>query len=176
MRKVVLFIAMSLDGYVANSDGGVEWLQGQESEGPMPDTYEKFIKTIDTVILGYKTYNQIITELSPDVWPYEGMKSYIITRRDIENSEGIEKADKPLVQLVEELKNEEGKDIWICGGASIADQLVKANLIDRYQISVIPVLLGEGVRMFSTIADTINLRLINTDITNGITELTYERR
>ena len=66
MRKTVLFIAVSLDGYIADKNGGVGWLSGQSSENTRYDPYSEFIKNIDTVIMGRKTYSQIITELSPE--------------------------------------------------------------------------------------------------------------
>ena len=61
MRKVTLFIAMSLDGYIADKDGGVDWLNGQEENGENTDTYSEFIKTIDTIIMGWNTYHQVST-------------------------------------------------------------------------------------------------------------------
>lgn len=176
MRKVILYIAMSLDGYVADKEGGIDWLEGQEVDSNMPETYNKLMERIDTVILGYNTYNQVINELSPDVWPYEGMKSYIFTSRDVEETSEIKKADKPLVEFIKYLKNEEGKDIWICGGASIANQLIKNDMIDRYQISILPIILGSGIKLFNEDLNIIKLQLMNTDVVNGITELTYERR
>lgn len=65
MRKVVLFIAMSLDGYIADSNGGVEWLNGQDNDNENIDTYSEFTKDIDIVLMGWNTYHQIVTELSP---------------------------------------------------------------------------------------------------------------
>ena len=70
MRKVTLFIAMSLDGYIADSKGKVDWLEGQDENVESPDIYGEFIKDIDTVIMGRNTYDQIVTELSPDDWVY----------------------------------------------------------------------------------------------------------
>ena len=74
MRKVNLFIAMSLDGYIADSEGGVDWLGGQGEESEDVDVYSAFIKDIDTVLMGWKTYHQIVTELSPEEWIYHNLK------------------------------------------------------------------------------------------------------
>ncbi|MCW6660996.1 dihydrofolate reductase, partial [Aerococcaceae bacterium NML201209] len=71
MRKVKLFIAMSVDGYIADKNGGVGFLKGHEDSLETEDTYSKFIKNIDIVLMGWNTYNQIITELSPDNWVYD---------------------------------------------------------------------------------------------------------
>lgn len=70
MREVVLFIAMSLDGYIAESDGGVEWLSGQDADAEDQDSYSEFAQNIDTVVMGWNTYHQIVTELSSDEWVY----------------------------------------------------------------------------------------------------------
>ena len=76
MRKISLFIAMSLDGYIADSKGSVEWLQGQ-GDGEDIDTYSEFIKDIDTILMGWNTYHQIVTELSPNEWIYRDFITYV---------------------------------------------------------------------------------------------------
>lgn len=68
MRKVILYIAMSLDGYIADSSGKVDWLRGQDDDMETADSFPEFEKSIDTVVMGWKTYHQIATELSPDKW------------------------------------------------------------------------------------------------------------
>ena len=73
---------MSLNGYIADSNGDINWLKGEAPEKFDLDSYEKFIKGIDTVIIGWKTYHQIITELSPKRWSYEGLITYVITHKE----------------------------------------------------------------------------------------------
>lgn len=72
MRKVILYIAMSLDGYIADRKGNVNWLAGQDDAGEQIDTYGAFINEVDTVVMGWNTYRQITTELSPEEWPIRG--------------------------------------------------------------------------------------------------------
>ena len=72
MRSIILYIAMSLDGYIADREGGVDWLAGQEPGQDMPDSYSTLLERIDTVLLGWNTYHQLTTQLSPEQWPYEG--------------------------------------------------------------------------------------------------------
>lgn len=175
MRKIVLFIAMSLDGYVADKNKGVSWLTGHTDSQDM-GTYPSFIKKIDTVILGYNTYHQIVTELSPDNWVYGGMKTYVITHRKEENTDEIEFTSEDVADLIARLKQQEGKDIWICGGANIINQLIKRNLIDTYQITVVPILLGDGLRLFEKNNNEKKLQLISTESYNGMTDLIYELR
>lgn len=176
MRQVVLYIAMSLDGYIADQKGSVNWLSGQDDSIENEDTYSEFIKDVDTVLMGWKTYNQIVTELSPDEWVYSGIDTYVFTHRSLEDKDGIHFTDEQPEQLAERLKSEEGKNIWICGGAEIVNQLLRDDLIDRFHIAVIPVLLGSGTRLFSENQDRKPLRLIATKPYNGICELLYEKR
>lgn len=72
MGKIVLYLAMSVDGYIADEQGGVGWLGGDGSEPDAPGSYPAFYETVDTIVMGWTTYRQIVTELSPDSWPYEG--------------------------------------------------------------------------------------------------------
>ncbi len=79
MRKIVLYIAMSLDGYIADANGGVSWLRGQDPDSESEGSYPEFVRDIDTVVMGWETYHQVITELSPDEWVYEDLMTYVIT-------------------------------------------------------------------------------------------------
>lgn len=176
MRNVVLFIAMSLDGYIADKNGNVDWLGGQNSDQENMDSYSNFIKDVDTVVMGWNTYQQIVTELSPEEWVYADLTSYVITHSKAVSTNNIKFTGKDVCGIVNELKQQEGKKIWICGGANIVQQLVKADLIDEYYISVIPTILGSGIRLFETSPKEIKLKLIHTQTYNGITGLNYIRR
>ena len=79
MKKISLFIAMSLDGYIADSKGSVEWLTGQGNDEDNIDSYSEFVKDIDTVVMGWNTYHQIVTELSPEDWVYDDFTTYVVT-------------------------------------------------------------------------------------------------
>jgi dihydrofolate reductase len=175
MRKVELFIAMSLDGYVARVDGDVSWLGGQDPDNQSMGSYDEFIKNIDTIVMGYTTYHQIVTELSADEWVYAGMKSYVLTHRNIENRDDITFVNQDVKSLIDELKKQEGKNIWICGGPDVVNQLIKDELIDRYTVTVIPTILGRGIRLFYEENNEIKLKLIKTETNNGMVDLVYER-
>ena len=175
MRNVVLFIAMSLDGYIADGNGRVDWLMGQDEDAETADSYMDFVKTIDTVIMGWRTYHQVTTELSPGEWVYENLQSYVITHRACPSADNITFTSAAPCSLVEKLKAKEGKDIWICGGADIIRQLMEQNLIDMYRISVIPIILGDGIRLFPHCGKEIKLRLAAVSSSNGITELIYQK-
>lgn len=115
MRKAVLFIAMSLDGYIADSRGGVGWLKGQDAETDNIDTYSGFIKNIDTVLMGWNTYRQVVTELSPTEWVYGNLTTYVFTHNRSDSPENICFTDENPTGLLKRLKLQNGKDIWIGG-------------------------------------------------------------
>jgi len=176
MRKIILLIAMSLDGYIADRNGGVEWLSGQGNDNENLDVYSEFVKDIDTVLMGWNTYHQVITELSPTEWIYGDFTTYVITHHTLDSSDPIRFVNKNPVDLLEELKLKDGKNIWICGGANLVQQLMRNDLIDQYYISIIPTLLGSGIRLFESVEREIKLKLLKTQTYNGITDLIYARR
>jgi dihydrofolate reductase len=146
MRKVVLYIAMSLDGYIADKMGGIGFLGGDGSQPQNEGSYAAFIETVDTVILGYTTYRQILEDLSPQEWPYRGKTTYVLTNRNDKSTGEIIFTKQELRSLLIKLKGEKGKDIWICGGASIVNQSLI--VVDRFCVTVIPTILGDGIALF----------------------------
>lgn len=176
MKKISLFIAMSLDGYIADNKGGVEWLTGQGNDVNNIDAYSGFVKDIDTVIMGWNTYHQIVTELSPDEWVYDDFKTYVITHKSKKSSDKKVFTNDSPVELVRKLKEENGKGVWICGGANIIQQLVNEDLIDCYYITVVPTILGSGIRLFEKADHEIMLKLLKTQSYNGMTDLVYVKR
>lgn len=143
---------------------------------PTGDGYDTFVEGIDTVIMGWNTYHQIVTELSPERWVYEGLQSYVITHRDCISREGITFTHQSPAELVRSLRQMPGKDIWICGGAAVIRALMPEDLIDTYRISIIPTILGGGIPLFANLQQKLDLRLDACSSCNGITELIYRRR
>ncbi len=176
MKKISLFIAISLDGYIADNKGNVDWLNGQGNDNENIDTYSEFTKSIDTILMGWNTYHKIVTELSPQEWIYNDFTTYVITHNEHTSSEKIRFVNINPVDLVKKLKEENGKNVWICGGANLVQQLVNEDLIDNYYITIIPTLLGSGIRLFKNAKHEIKLKLINTQSYNGMIDLIYTRR
>ena len=122
------------------------------------------------------TYVQVKTELSPEIWPYEELTSYVITHRNERSTDNIKFVGEAPCELTARLKEMPGKDIWICGGSSIIQPLIRENLIDEYRVSVIPTILGDGILLFGKWETELQLRLKETKMYNGIVELVYTRR
>lgn len=175
-RKVILYISQSLDGFIADSNGSVNWILGNNENYDSDYGYETFIKDIDTVILGANTYKQITNELSPDKWVYENLQSYVLTNERIEDTTNIKYVNMNIKELINRLQQENGKNIWICGGANLVNQCVKANLIDEYQITTVPVILGNGIRLFEENNKNIKLELKDTKEENGLILGIYVKR
>lgn len=176
MRKVILYVAASLDGYIANSQGKVDWLNGWE-EGGTDDGYTDFLQRIDTVLMGYRTYRQIITELSPDRWVYEGLTTYVFTHRTEKTAKGdIHFLNTPVSNLIRRLQEMPGKDIWICGGANLVEQCLRQGLIEEIHLITVPILLGQGIRLFPQMDQPISFRLLSSKRRNGMTESIYAKQ
>ncbi len=126
--------------------------------------------------MGWNTYHQIVTELSPNKWVYNDMTSYVITHRALKSTENIVFTQTAPCDLIKQLKQQKGEKIWICGGANIIQPLIQYELIDEYMISIIPTILGSGIRLFGETQQQIKLKLIQTQYDNGITELIYKKR
>lgn len=98
--------------------------------------------------MGWTTYHKLVTELSPGVWPYEGLPCYVATHRQEEDQKDILFRGGDLAALVDRLKAEYTGDIWICGGSSVAGQLLKACRIDRLWLSIIPIVSDRSTYLF----------------------------
>ncbi|NVO21308.1 MAG: dihydrofolate reductase [Bacteroidetes bacterium] len=169
MRRVKLFIATSLDGYIARKDGGIDWLFTDGDYG-----YADFYASIDTTLTGRKTYELILTFGD---FPYPGKTNYIFSRAGSWGSaEQVTFVDEDVAAFVERLKKQEGRDIWLVGGAEIVSALERAGLIDDYIISVHPIILGDGISLFSDAGLNQSIELVSTgSFPSGLVQLTYRR-
>lgn len=147
MRKLSLFIATSLDGYIAKPNDDLSFLKLVEKEGE-DYGYAKFIDTIDTLIIGRKTYDYVVKEIGSSHYDNGQQNVYVITRTQRPGVGRTNFYTGSLTDLVKRLKAENGKNIYCDGGAEIINELLNHDLIDELIISVIPVLLGMGTRLF----------------------------
>lgn len=147
MRKISLFIAMSLDGYIAKPNDNLNFLKLVEKEGE-DYGYTEFTDKIDTLIIGRRTYDYVVKEIGASHYDNGQRDIYVITRTPRPNVGRTTFYSGSLIDLVEQLKSENGKDIYCDGGAEVINELLKEDLVDEFIISVVPVLLGSGTRLF----------------------------
>jgi dihydrofolate reductase len=171
MRKVVLFIATSLDGFIAGKDGNIDWLYTDGDFG-----YSEFYKSIDTTLMGHNTYKDILQFGS---FPYPDKRNFVFTRKEREPDQNpVAFITGGVANFVRELKSEKGKNIWLVGGGQINSILLNNNLIDQMIISIHPKVLGDGIPLFKNESLTnLEYRLENHKVfERGLVQLTYSPR
>lgn len=177
-RKVILFVAQTLDGYIAETDGNIDFLSDEDvAMGEIEDReYDKMIRHIDTVVMGRTTYDQVVNELSPDNYPYADFDNYIMTSHPLEDFDNVHFVNGDVVELVQKLKEQPShKDIWIVGGSKVIAPLVTNNLVDIFRIGIVPVILGKGIPLFLDNVRHKGLNLKSVKKVNGIAYLEYQR-
>ncbi|MDQ3256021.1 MAG: dihydrofolate reductase family protein [Acidobacteriota bacterium] len=172
MRKVKLFIANSLDGYIARPDGSVDWLFTDGDYG-MKD----FFKSVDTALMGCKTYDWSLKFGGPpDV--FKGMTYYVFSRSHRSGAvEGVQFVSGDISPFVESLRQAEGKDIWLMGGGELVESFLKERLIDEFILTIHPIVLGAGIPLFRGEGQQTDLKLIKCkSYKSGIVQVHYERK
>ena len=172
-RKVMLYIAMSIDGYIAKEDGDIGWLSIVDSP-PEDYGYEDFVRNVDTVIMGRKAYEKVLS--FGIEFPHKGKKCYVLSRTKTGLDENVEYFHSDIGGLIADLRSRNGKDIFIDGGAEVVNELLRLEIIDEFIISVIPILLGNGIRLFKDNRPDSVLKLKSvTDYKTGLVKLWYEK-
>ncbi len=176
MRKLSVFIAMSVDGYIAKPNDDLSFLNMVEKEGE-DYGYSDFINTIDTLIVGRKTYEYVLKNIGASHYDNGQRDVYVITRTARPHVGRTIFYSGDLVNLIAELKSGKGKNIYCDGGAEIINELLKQNVIDELIISVIPILLGAGTRLFQEGRPEQLLKLITTKtFETGLVKLHYVKK
>ncbi|MFC7026540.1 dihydrofolate reductase family protein [Halomicroarcula sp. GCM10025324] len=171
--RSTLYIATSVDGYVATPDGGVEWLDAfqTDAESDVTRSYEAFYETVDCLVMGSTTYEQI---LGFGDWPYDDRPTYVVTSRDLPlATAAVELVDGDLDALVTDLKRQYDH-VWLVGGAQLARAFFALEQVDRLRLTLAPVLLGEGIRLFEDGERTDLQHAETTTYENGLVELAYD--
>lgn len=174
-RRLVLNIAMSLDGYIARTDGSYDWIEGHGT-----DKYDTtlqfdnpaFFSSCDTVIMGRKSLDDCPLEM---IEGYQEKQFIIASRSEYANYNNV-RFVKDIVAEIEQLRAEEGGAIWLFGGASLVQTCLEAGVIDHFIIGIIPTILGEGISLFDKLPEEQKLILVESTVTDGIAMLRYDIR
>lgn len=173
--KISVFIATSLDGYIARKNGDIEWLTtfnpptGEDEDKDCG--YSKFSSIVDALIMGRNTY-EVVSNFDP--WPYQGKRVVVLSSTLTSVCEQAELFTGEITNLVEKLHADGIKHIYVDGGVTIS-QFLNADLVDQLIISLIPVVLGSGAPLFSKINNDKWCRLVSTKpYSNGLVQLQYE--
>jgi dihydrofolate reductase len=148
MAIIQLYIATSLDGFIARPDGQLDWLESFPNPDMLDYGYMNFISQIGTIIMGRKTYSWLID--GGHEWPYTEQDTYVVSRQqDLELKIPRGKVlSGDLADFVNELKASTNKDIWLVGGGELNTLFLNHDLIDKMIITVVPVIIGEGIPLF----------------------------
>lgn len=168
--QISIYIAMSIDGFIARRDGSIDWLEyghtGDEDYG-----FKAFFSSIDTLILGRKTY-EVVSSFAE--WPYSGKRVIVLSNSLRSVREEAEVFCGPLEMLVSKLRSEGVEHVWIDGGVTVS-QFLGAGLVDRMTISVLPIILGSGIPLFSQTENELICRLTSSkSYPSGLIQLRYD--
>ncbi len=170
MRKIILSLAVSLDGYIEGPNGEYDWCFADQDYG-----LSNFFKRIDTVFIGRKSYEVMMGMEAPT--GFSKFKEYVFstTLNEVKPGKILVRGD--IEKEVQKIKEEPGKDIWLFGGAALTTSLMNLNLVDEIALAIHPILLGAGKPLFSNINGRIELDLIDTKTySTGLVLVTYRVR
>lgn len=175
--KCSVYIATSVDGFIAKPNGDIEWLQRPEYSGAALEglSYDDFISTVDALVMGRNTFDKV---LSFGSWPYEGIPVVVLSSRELDmpqHLKGAVRAESGTpAELVSMLESEGRQHLYIDGGVTI-QRFLQAGLIHEITITRIPVLLGAGIPLFGSLGIEVPLRLVAaTSSDNGFVQVRYE--
>ncbi len=176
MRKIIVYIATSADGFIARADGAVDWLDRPRTAGDYG--MGKFYSSIDTIIWGRKTYDMVLRfekegKNSPE--SYSGIRNYVFSRRPPRQvASGFEFVKQPIKEFAQRLRTTKGKHIWMMGGGGIIASFLDKGEIDEFIIHVIPTFIGEGIPLVAPRHRTVPLKLLSfKKFSDGVVRLHY---
>jgi dihydrofolate reductase len=172
-RKIIVYIATSADGYIARSDGNVDWLNRPRTAGDygMGD----FFKTIDTVLWGRTTFDEAMGRMKGGGFGKKS-KNYVFTHNPPAQSDykHVEFVNEPIKEFADRLRATPGKDIWMMGGGGIIGSFLDAGELDEFIIHVIPIFIGEGIPLIKPHLREVKLELLSsTKYDDGVVRLHY---
>lgn len=167
-----VFLALSLDGFIAREDGGIDWLMKYEDPENEDYGFKEFFDTVDVLVMGRNTYD---VARSFDAWPYGDKRVIVLTHRPLELRHNEKTHLGPLAPLVESLGDAGVRRIYLDGGNAIRQGLA-AKLVDDMTLTLIPTVLGEGIPLFGADVPESDWRLLESkSYSNGSVQVRYER-
>jgi dihydrofolate reductase len=148
MRKLISYIAVSLNGKIARTDGRVDWLENAPNPDKSDYGFADFYDSVDATIQGNKTYEQV---KSWDMeFPYKGKENYVISRNtELKDNEFVRFLTKDPVENIRALKAQAGKNIWLIGGGSVNTLFYNAGLLDELRLFIMPIIIPDGIELFT---------------------------
>jgi dihydrofolate reductase len=169
-RNVVLFIAQSLDGYIATKEDSLDWLFKVEGEGD--NGYSEFYEEVDTIIMGKRTYDWIMN-YEKGQFPYKNKNCYVFSRSQLEDTADVKFVNEDIINFTNSLKKEEGKNIWVVGGGDLLHTFFKEKLLDELILTTAPSIIGDGIPLFKPGNYQLELNLKRTRTFNQFVEVHY---
>lgn len=175
---ITLHMVASLDGMIAKKDNSVAWFDTPdfyENGAPDPNV-EEFLKTIDCYVMGAHTYEHALALSKNYGWPYGNIPTLVVTHRQLPvERPNVELYSGDLQHLVHSRLKPAYKNVWLVGGAVLAREFIRLNLVDEIRLTIIPIILGDGLLFFEAIGKEYPLHLKNaTAYKTGLVELWYE--
>ncbi|WP_429841644.1 dihydrofolate reductase family protein [Brevibacillus sp. FIR094] len=177
-RRIILDLAVTLDGFIEGKNGEVDWCIMDAEMG-----FVHFLHQIDTILYGRKSYDlwgQFTPEMEhtdqeKEIWGLVHRKEkYVFSKTQKGTDNKAIFINDNILEVVNQLKNKPGKDIWLYGGASLITTFINLELVDEFRLSVHPVILGEGKPLFMDIKQRVNVKLVNTKtFSSGVVQLIY---
>ena len=167
-RRIILDLAVTLDGFIEGKSGEVDWCIMDPDMG-----FSDFLKRIDTVLYGRKSYDlwgQYIPadeapESEKEIWDLvHSKKKYVFSRTQKESDRQATYIKENISEMIDQLKNEPGRDIWLYGGASLITTFINLKLVDELRLSIHPVVLGDGTPLFTDLKQRLNLKLVDSKV------------
>jgi dihydrofolate reductase len=174
MGKIVLCIAASLDGYIADEKGSVDFLFEKARTGP-DDDYMRFYAGVECILFGSATWRQMVEEISPGKWGFADKKCYVFSGRLEGATADVQFTGMSPEAFAREVAARAAGTVWLFGGRKLIDSFMRADLVDAYWLYFMPVLLGGGVPLFTPRGAKKGLRLVGLGETDGMARAFYER-
>lgn len=172
-RKTILYIAASLDGYIAKPDGSMDWLHNVEGDGG-DNGYGAFYASIGTIVMGRSTYEEVLT--LTDEFPYVGKPTYVLSRTRQPPAPHVQFTDEDVATLIPKLQQISEGDVWIVGGGKLVQTILEKRLLDEMEIAIIPKILGNGIPLFLVGTLPSDWTMVSTQTLGQIVSVRYQSK